>query len=306
MTKFDRLRGVIPAFYACYEGDGAVSPARAGALAEHLIAQGVDGLYVGGSSGECIYQTVAERKATLEAVMAAVDGRVPVIAHVACNGVAQSMELAAHAQTCGVAAIAAIPPIYFRLPEAAIAGYWNAISRAAPGTPFIVYNIPQLAGVALTPSLLSEMLKNPSVAGVKNSSMPVCDIQTWKMLGGADFMVFNGPDEQLVPGLAAGACGGIGGTYGVMPALYKRAYALFCAGDMESARLLQNEICHIITLLCAGQGHMYAIIKAVLRLRGLDIGGVRAPLPEVTQEDAGLIRACADRIDRAIARFCAG
>lgn len=304
LRSTERLRGVFPAFYACYAENGEVSPPRARALAEHLMRSGVDGLYVGGSSGECIYQTVSERMATLEAVMEAVDGSIAVIAHVACNGVAESRLLAAHAEKLGVDAIAAIPPIYFRLPERAVAGYWNAISDAAPHTPFIVYNIPQLAGFALTPTLLRELRKNPNVVGVKNSSMPVVDIQTWMLIGGEDFIVFNGPDEQFIPGLAAGARGGIGGTYGAMPELFTRAYALFMAGRLDEARLLQNEICGVISDLCAGEGSMYAIIKAILREKGVEIGGVRAPMPDVTCADAPLIAACARRIDEAIGRFC--
>ena len=122
------------------------------------------------------------------------------------------MELAAHAESLGVDAIAAIPPIYFKLPEHSIAKYWNDISSAAPNTDFIIYNIPQLAGTALTLPLLREMLKNPKVVGVKNSSLPAMDIQMFKYegtLGGRDFVVFNGPDEQFVSGFAIGADGGI-------------------------------------------------------------------------------------------------
>ena len=150
--------------------------------------------------------------------MAEVGGKMTVIAHVACNNTADSRELAAHAESLGVDAIAAIPPIYFHLPPAAIAQYWNDISDAAPNTDFIIYNIPQLAGVALSVPLLQEMLKNPRVVGVKNSSMPVQDIQLWRDEGA---IVFNGPDEQLLSGLAAGAIGGryAGAVSGGIPLL---------------------------------------------------------------------------------------
>ena len=150
----DKYAGVIPAFYACYDKDGAVSPEGVRALTRYLIGKGVKGLYVGGSSGECIYQSVAERKETLENVMAEVGGKMTIIAHVACNNTADSRELAAHAEKLGVDAIASIPPIYFHLPPKGIAKYWNDISDAAPNTDFVIYNIPQLAGVALTTSLL--------------------------------------------------------------------------------------------------------------------------------------------------------
>ena len=119
--EIKKYQGVIPAFYACYDGNGKVSAERVRALTKYLIGKGVTGLYVGGSSGECIYQSVEERKLTLENVMEEAKGKVTVIAHVACNNTADSMELAAHAQSLGVDAIASIPPIYFHLPEHAIA-----------------------------------------------------------------------------------------------------------------------------------------------------------------------------------------
>ncbi|WP_444810891.1 dihydrodipicolinate synthase family protein, partial [Streptococcus canis] len=86
--------------------------------------------------------------------------RLTVINHVACNNTKDSIELAKHSEKVGVDAIAAIPPIYFKLPEYSIAAYWNAMSDAAPNTDFIIYNIPQLAGVALTDSLYATMRQN--------------------------------------------------------------------------------------------------------------------------------------------------
>ena len=167
----EKYTGIFPAFYACYDDSGAISPERVRALTEYLIGKGVNGLYVGGSSGECIYQHPDERKKLLEAVMSEAKGKITVIAHVGCNNTADSVELAAHAESVGVDAIASIPPIYFHLPEYAIAKYWNDMSAAAPNTDFVIYNIPQLAGTGLTMSLLHEMLKNPNVVAVKNLSL---------------------------------------------------------------------------------------------------------------------------------------
>ena len=203
MKDITKYQGVFPAFYACYDAEGNISVEGVKALTRHLIAKGVKGVYVGGSSGECIYQHVDERKTVLEAVMSEAKGKITVIAHVGCNNTADSVELARHAESVGVDAIASIPPIYFHLPEYAIAKYWNDMSAAAPNTEFVIYNIPQLAGTALTMSLLKEMLKNPNVVAVKNSSMPTQDIQMFKDAGIAargegNFVVFNGPDEQFV------------------------------------------------------------------------------------------------------------
>ena len=302
MKDITKYQGIIPAFYACYDKDGQVSAPAVRALAKYLLDKGVKGLYVGGSSGECIYQSVAERKQTLESVMEVVRGKLTVIAHVACNNTADSRELAAHAESLGVDAIAAIPPIYFHLPPSAIAKYWNDISDAAPNTDFIIYNIPQLAGVALTTPLLQEMLKNPRVVGVKNSSMPVQDIQMWRDEGA---VVFNGPDEQLLSGLAAGAVGGIGGTYAAMPELYMEIVKCFQSGQLEKGREVQNECCRIIYKMCSAQGNMYAVIKEIIRLQGgPDVGGVRAPLLNLTEGDGAVTAQAAQMIADAIAKYC--
>ena len=302
MKDLCKYQGIFPAFYACYDEQGAISPERVRALTEYLIGKGVTGLYVGGSSGECIYQSVAERKLLLENVMEVARGRIVIIAHVACNNTADSMELAAHAESLGVDAIAAIPPIYFHLPPYAVAKYWNDISSAAPNTDFIIYNIPQLAGVALSSALLREMLKNPRVIGVKNSSMPVQDIEMWRDEGA---IVFNGPDEQLLSGLVAGAIGGIGGTYGAMPELYLKIFELVRNNEIARAREIQDECCHVIYQMCSCRGNMYAVIKGILRENGgPDIGSVRAPLYELQPEDGETVRACAARIRELIAKYC--
>ena len=305
MNKKDKYQGIIPAFYACYNEHGEVDGERVELLTKYMLKKGVKGVYVGGSSGECIYQTVADRKLTLEHVMKAAEGKLTVIAHVACNNTAESKELAAHAESLGVDAIAAIPPIYFHLPEYAIAEYWNDISSAAPNTDFVIYNIPQLAGVALTMPLFREMKKNPRVAAVKNSSMPTQDIQMFKAEGGEDFIVFNGPDEQLVSGLAIGADGGIGGTYGVMPELYLKIEELVKAGNMEEAGKIQYAANEIIYAMCACHGILYGVIKAILKIReGLDLGGVRKPLPALIPEDMEQVEKCAAMIDKAMKEFC--
>ena len=305
MSKLEKYYGVIPAFYACYDEDGKVSVERTKKLARHLVSKGVKGLYVGGSSGECIYLEKEERMLTLEAVMEEVKGECTIIAHVACNNTQESCELAAHAQKLGVDAIASIPPIYFRLPDYAIAQYWNDISAAAPDTDFIIYNIPQLAGVALSVGLFKKMRENPRVIGVKNSSMPTQDIQGFVEAGGENCVVFNGPDEQFIAGRAIGACGGLGGTYAAMPELFLNMDELVKEGRFTDAQPIQHEVNGIIADLCSCHGHMYAVIKKVLEINeGLQLGSVHKPMVGVTQEDMPKVEAAAARIRAAVAKYC--
>ena len=306
MRDLSKYKGVIPAFYACYDQEGEISPEGVRALTRYFVEKGVKGVYVNGSSGECIYQSVEDRKLVLENVCEAAEGKLTIIAHVACNNTKDSRELARHAEGLGVDAVAAIPPIYFRLPEYAVAQYWNDISQAAPNTDFVIYNIPQLAGAALTPGLFKEMMKNPRVIGVKNSSMPVQDIQMFKQTGGEDYVIFNGPDEQFISGLAIGAEGGIGGTYGAMPELFLRLEEYVKAGKMQKARALQYAVNEIIYKMCSAHGNMYGVIKEVLKINeGLMLGGVRKPLPSLVESDRAVVQEAAQMIRTAKEKFCA-
>ena len=277
MKDLSKYCGVIPAFYACYKDNGEISTEGVKDLTRHLITKGVKGVYVGGSSGECLYQHPDERKAVLEAVMSEARGKLTVIAHVACNNTADSKELAAHAEKCGVDAVAAIPPIYFRLPEYAIAKYWNSISESAPNTDFVIYNIPQLAGTALTMPLLEEMLKNPNVIAIKNSSMPTQDIQMFKDSG----------------------------ISAHMPELFLKMDSLIARGDIASAQKIQYKTNRIIYKMCEAHGNLYAVMKKILdRMYGLKLGGVRAPLPNLAAEDESVVAQAQEMIENAIADCC--
>ena len=102
MSNLEKYKGIIPAFYACYDENGNVSPEGVRNLTQYFIDKGVKGVYVNGSSGECIYQNVEERKIIIENVMAVAKGKLTVINHVACNNTRDSVELAKHSESVGV------------------------------------------------------------------------------------------------------------------------------------------------------------------------------------------------------------
>ncbi len=299
----DKFKGIFPAFYACYDDMGEVSPERVRAFTEYLIQKGIQGLYVCGSSGECFYQTKEERMLILENVMAVAKGRITVIAHVAAISTRDSVDLAKHAEKCGADALAAVPTIYFALPEHAIEQYWKAMIDATE-LPFFIYNIPGASRYTLTLNLFEKMMACDKVIGVKNSSMPVLDIQKFKRAGGEKCIVFNGPDEQFIAGRMIGADGGIGGTYGIMPELFLAANDAVIQGQNEKAKEIQNAINDVIFLMQSCKGNLYSVEKEILRIQGIDIGQARLPLPPFEQEDIPKIRKCAELIETAKTKFC--
>ena len=127
--------------------------------------------------------------------------------------------------------------------------------------------------------------------------MPVQDIQMFKQAAGEDYIVFNGPDEQFISGRVIGAEGAIGGTYGVMPELFLKMDEYVKAGDMEKAREIQYAVDAIIYKMCSGHGNMYGVIKAILKINeGLELGGVREPLPALIESDMAIVEEAAKMI----------
>lgn len=290
---------MFPAFYACYDEDGRISETRTGNLADHLLKKGVQGVYVGGSSGECIYHSLDERMAKLTYAAQALKGKMTLIAHVGAPSTRDSILLAEHAEACGYDALSAIPPIYFKLPDRAVMQYWTDIIHST-ALPFIIYNIPQTTGYTLSTEVLGHMLRNDKVIGVKNSSMSVLDIERFKHTGHGRAVVFNGPDEQYVAGRLMGASGGIGGTYAVMPELFLQADEYVRSGDVYNAQRMQTTINDIIMGLCSLDASMYAVIKEILKIQGVSIGSVRKPLQSVTAQDIPAIEALHMKIEEAI------
>ncbi len=303
MAVSEKFKGVFPAFYACYDEEGNVSKERTVKLAEFYLSMGIPGLYVTGSSGECVFQNVEERKATLEAVMETVGGKMTIIAHIAAPSTRDSIELAQHAESLGVDAIAMVPGFYYGLNVNVVRKYWCDVLEATNKVPMIIYNIPGTTnGFNLPTPLFEEMLATGRIAGVKNSSELVQDILRFRMAGGEDVAIFNGPDEQYLAGRLMGASGGIGGTYGYMPELFMKLEELIQAGDFDKAAALQQEITALIYDTIK-TGSLYAAAKEILKLRGVNIGTVRAPFLPLNENGKAMAKDLYEKIMDTMERY---
>ncbi len=299
----EHYKGIIIALYGCFKKDTYELDTEAvKRLTEFYLDKGVTGLYVGGSSGEGLLQSVDERKKTLEAVMSVAKGKLTIIVHVGAMNTADSIALAEHAKQQGADAVSAIPCAFYRLPERSIKKHWQSIIDATD-LPFIIYNIPQLSGYDLSMSMLREMAQNPKVIGIKNTSMSTYQTQQFKTKAGKDFLLFNGPDEQYLAGRIMGADAGIGGTYGIMPELFVRMEKYYDSGDLEMAQELQFAISDIATELFAFPC-IYGAAKDILRLRGVDIGVVRPPFEQVDECQKEDVKNLYELIMESIKKYC--
>ncbi|MEC0231071.1 dihydrodipicolinate synthase family protein [Paenibacillus alba] len=272
----ERFKGITIAMYSSYNEAGDVDQKAARQLARYYAKSGVKGLYVGGSSGEGMLQSVEERKQMLEAVVAEVGQELTIIAHVGAAATRDSVELARHAKAVGAHAVSAVPAIYYRLSPQSVETHWQEIVDSTD-LPFIIYHIPQTTGFQLSKSLLVKMAEQDKVIGVKISAESTFELQQFKAAGGKDFLVLNGPDEQYLAGRSIGADGGIGGTYGVMPELFLKIESCYVQGQVAEAQKWQFIVNELIVELLSLPS-LYGACKAILKLRGYDTGEPRLPL----------------------------
>ncbi|MFC5702762.1 dihydrodipicolinate synthase family protein [Cohnella faecalis] len=296
MKPYDlnKFKGVFIAMNSCYDEQGEVSPERAKKLARHYADIGVKGLYLAGSTGEGMLQSVEERKQILQAVMEEVRGELIVIAHIGAASTRDCVELTVHAESVGADAISAVPSIYYRISEKGVEEHWQAIIDSS-SLPFIMYHIPATTGFHLSKDLLGKLAKQDKVIGVKITTDSTYELQQFKRIGGEDFILFNGPDEQYVAGLIMGAEAGIGGTYGVMPELFMKIEQCFAEGKIAEAQHWQIKVNEIITELVAFPS-LYGASKLILKLRGIDTGIPRMPISPIPESDYSKIEALNHKI----------
>lgn len=289
MKKYDieRFKNVTVALNTPFDTQHEVDLEATKKLVQYLYAKGVRGLYVCGSTGEGFLLTDEERKRVLEAVMEVAPEDMSIIVHVGSASTKSACDLAKHAYEVKAHATSAVPSVYYRYSEESVYRHWTAITEAAD-LPFFIYNIPQLTGFNLSNALFKRMLENERVVGVKCSSEPAHDILRFKEMGGKDFIVFNGPDEQYLAGRMMGADAGIGGTYAAMPELYLKLENLIREGRYEEAKKLQVVITGLVYKLISFPS-LYGAVKALIKLDGLDIGTPRLPFLPVSEKDENLV-----------------
>ncbi len=294
----EKFRGVAVALNSIYDENNNINLEATKALVKKYKEVGINGIYACGSTGEGFLLTREERKQLAAAVKEVTGDDMFLIVHVGSASTDEAIDLAKHAESIGADAISAVPSVYYRLPEKSIALHWNTITEAVD-LPFIIYNIPALTGYDLSYNLFNEMCKNEKVIGIKNSSDSTLQIERFSKLGGKDFVVFNGPDEQFLAGRIMGAKAGIGGTYGTMPELFVHLNKLIEAGEIKKAQIWQERItdCIFDLLSCPS---LYGASKAVMSIRyGIDCGKPR--LPFLPLEDMDKAKAIADKIEAYVA-----
>jgi N-acetylneuraminate lyase len=286
------LTGLVAAPFTPMHEDGSLNLATVKRQVEGLVAGGVTGAFVCGTTGESVSLTVPERKQVAARWQAEAGGRLAVIVHVGHTCLKDAQELAGHAQQIGAFAIGAMAPVYFRPASVEdLVGYCAELAAAAPELPFYYYHIPSMTGVSfdMVDFLRAGEKRIPTLAGVKFTYENLMDFGQCVELGNGRFNMLFGRDEILLAGLALGARGAVGSTYNFAAPIYRRIISAFDAGDLVTAQREQARAASIVAAFAKYNG--LAAQKAIMKMIGIDCGPVRRPLRSLDDREYAALRA---------------
>jgi 4-hydroxy-tetrahydrodipicolinate synthase len=284
------LGEVLTAMVTPFREDGSVDLARFRELCLHLVGNGSDGLVVAGTTGEAPTLSDDERFALFETAVDAVGGRATVIAGTGTYSTAHSVHLTARAHALGVDGFLVVTPYYNKPPPSGVIEHFRAIA-AMSDKPIVVYNIPQRVVVNLEPDTIADLAEIPSVTAVKQATEDLGQARRIVEETGLD--LYAGNDDLVFPFLELGGAGGVCVHTHLVGTRVNEMIRRFRQGDATGARSIDEELKPLIRALAVTTNPIP--VKAALNLLGHDVGGLRLPLVEATEEEIEVVRSALER-----------
>ena len=274
------LQGIIPPVPTPFTQTGDVDTGALQRLLQGLEPQ-VDGFLLLGSNGEAAFLSEAERRQVVEAARAVIPETKPLLVGTGGEATRSVVARNQEASELGADAVLVLPPHYYpaAMTQTVLRTHYETLADKSP-LPVLLYNIPSVTTLALSPALTAELAQHENIIGLKDSSGNVAALTETMRRVPTDFQVMTGNAPTLLAALTLGARGGILAVANVAAGPCRELYGAFHRGDLETARALQfslNPLAQAVTTRFGIPG-----LKAALKLQGLDAGYPRAPLLEFT------------------------
>jgi 4-hydroxy-tetrahydrodipicolinate synthase len=285
------LGEVLTAIVTPFKADGTIDFERFRELARHLVENGSDGLVVAGTTGESPTLTDDERLELFRVAIEALDHRGTVVAGTGTYSTAHSVHLTREAHELGVDGFLIVTPYYSKPPQRGIVEHFRAIADVSD-KPIVVYNIPSRVVINIEPETIAELAQIPTVRAVKQANDDLAQADRIVRETGLD--LYAGDDNLILPFLELGGVGGVCVHTHLVGPTVKRLVRSFLEGDVQTARSLDEEL-HPAYELLKVQSNPIAV-KAALNMLGHEVGGLRLPLVEATEDEQARIRDCLERL----------
>ncbi|MFE3450770.1 dihydrodipicolinate synthase family protein [Nonomuraea sp. NPDC059194] len=295
-----RFTGVIPPIVTPLTSEGEVDAASLERLVEFLIEAGVSGLFALGSSGESAFLTDARRDRTIDVVVRAADGRVPVLAGCIETTTSRVIERVEIASKLGADAVVVTAPFYTRIHPVEVERHFRAV-KAASDLPLLAYDVPVSVHTKLSPDLVLTLAADGVVDGIKDSSGDDVGFRQ-TVLGAAALPAFSaltGHEVVVDAMMLAGASGAVPGLGNVDPHGYVRLLQACAEGRWTDAAQEQDRLTRLFGIVDAaspdtagGSTRGVGAFKTALALRGvIASAAVSAPMRELTGEETRVVAA---------------
>lgn len=279
--------GSCPALVTPFDQNGAINYNAFGQLIDAQIEAGVDAVCVCGTTGESATMSIREHIAAVEFCVKRVNHRVKVIAGAGSNDTSAAVYLSQHAQDSGADALLHVTPYYNKASQTGLIRHYEYIADRVD-LPIILYNVPGRTGVSFTAETYRHLAQNPQINGVKEASGNFSLLAHTRFLCGDDFYIWSGNDDQVVPMMALGAKGVISVASNLIPEVMVQMTRLCLDNDFEAASKLQIQYMDLIDALFLEVNPIP--IKAALHLMGMDMGGLRLPLCDMSEQNLEILR----------------
>lgn len=275
------MRGIISALMVPYNEDGSINEKGLREIVRHNIDKmKVDGLYVGGSTGENFMISTEEKKRVFEIAIDEAKDEVQLIAQVGSINLYEAVELGKYATDLGYKCLSAVTPFYYKFDFEEIKNYYETIVRETQNN-MIIYSIPFLTGVNMSLSQFDELFANPKIIGVKFTAGDFYLLERMRKAF-PDKLILSGFDEMLLPAVIMGVDGAIGSTYNVNGLRAKQIFDLAREGKIKEALEIQHVTNDLIEGILANG--LYQTIKEIMKCQGVDAGYCRLPMKKISSE----------------------
>ena len=280
--EYKKLKGIVVPIVTPFDTDWSVNYSSLKRICAFLVEKGVHGIFACGTTGEFTLLSLEERKKIAETVLDAVGDSTQTVIHVGTAQLPDTLELAEHAAGIGADGVGAVTPYYYRYNEKALYTYYSRIAEAVPDMSIYLYNIPSLTQNCIPPGMIRYLSGfYPNVVGLKDSSGSPETILDFLGARTEGFNIITGCDRLVLYSLMHGCEGIVTGPGGVFPEIFVKLYQAYTAGNYQEALGHQDHATAASKYMANGAN--FDLIKKAYKIRGIDAGSVRPPLPALSE-----------------------
>ena len=287
MEEGKKFSGIVPPVITVFDSEGEIAEENTKKFIQHLIDEGVHGIFVAGSTGESALMTMKQRKKIIDIGVESARGKVPLFAGTGHNATRITVELSKYAQEAGADGILVSLPHYPKPTQEALYHHYQTVAEEV-NIPLFVYNWPGQYGVDIEPATVARLAKDGYIRGIKDSHIDIDHTAEIIRLTEGKITVWVGFESKILPALCLGADGSVCTIGNIIPREVVQIYDLFQQGKIKEAAKKQLSIFGLANVLF--ERHDMQPLKEGIKMLGYDVGDALMPTTEVSPEIKEKIR----------------